>query len=233
MQKGSLSPRVLPNGTQGNLNPICTCTSVIQKGSLSPRVLPMVPRQSQSYMYISNAEGGHCHPGYSQWYRGNHKRTLTYMYMYMYIGLRLPGYHWVFSKWQWPLQPRLQLETYFLCRCITDQFSSKWGKWSDSDSECRASPAYWVGEKGEWVGWGGVGWGGGGVGGVYILHGYPKCIQQVVHVYCTLDILHNRILMTAGMSWMEMFGILGNSPSVTPSIGCARYNTHQSFHMHL
>ena len=44
-----------PNGNPGNPNPMCTL--VMQKGLLSPRVLPMVPRQSQSYMYISNAEG--------------------------------------------------------------------------------------------------------------------------------------------------------------------------------
>ena len=41
------------------------------KGSLAPRVLPMVPRQSQSYMYISNAEGFIGTQGTPQWYPGN------------------------------------------------------------------------------------------------------------------------------------------------------------------
>ena len=41
MQKGSLSPRVLPNGTQAiPILRTCMCTLVMQKGSLSPRVLP-------------------------------------------------------------------------------------------------------------------------------------------------------------------------------------------------
>ena len=42
-----------PQWYPGNLNPIRTLG--MQESSLSPRVLPMVPRQSQSYMYINNA----------------------------------------------------------------------------------------------------------------------------------------------------------------------------------
>ena len=69
MQTGSLSPSVLPNGTQAILNPICTL--VMQKGCCHPGYSPMVPRQSQSYMYISNADRvivTQCTP---QWYPGN------------------------------------------------------------------------------------------------------------------------------------------------------------------
>ena len=45
-----------------------------------PGYSPMVPRQSQSYMYISNAEGGHCHLGYSPIVP---RQSQSYMYMYI------------------------------------------------------------------------------------------------------------------------------------------------------
>ena len=73
--KGSLSPRVLHNGTQA--------ISICRRGHCHPGYSPMVPRQSQSYTctYISNAEVVIVTQGTPQWYPGNlnpiHVHTLV------------------------------------------------------------------------------------------------------------------------------------------------------------
>ena len=46
-EEGVVVTQGTPQWYPGNLNPICTL--VMQKGSLSPRVLPNVPSQSQFY----------------------------------------------------------------------------------------------------------------------------------------------------------------------------------------
>ena len=51
---------------------------------------PMVPKQSQSYMYISNAEGVIVTQGTPQWYPDN----LNPMYVYDYLGT-IGGVPWV------------------------------------------------------------------------------------------------------------------------------------------